>query len=220
MTGSAAPTTALPAGMKPLGDAPKDMDAAKAKACDAGDGAACVAAAESIAPTGAWRVDLTKEEGDRRAAAAVTWGQRGCELKVGEGCYVAARYDSKNEDALSKQGCDLGYQPACADLAWSLMVAGHTDDEITHGRELLEAACRANIKPFDADADEAGKDCNRAAEDYAENRGKLKKDKAKVAELKQLACEQGMKWDCKCKKDEECTAGAKPDEEWYCFDGC
>lgn len=218
---SGAATSALPAGMAPLGDAPQGMDAAKAKACDTGDAAACTAAAESIAPTGAWRVDLSKEEGDRRAAAAITWGQRACDLKNGEGCYVAARYDSKNEDPLSKQGCDLGYQPSCAYLAWSLLVSGHSDDEITHGRELLEAACRANVKPFDLDADDAGKDCNRIAEEWSDNRGKLKKDKAKVAELKQLACDQGMKWDCKCKKDEDCTAGGKgsDDEEWYCVDG-
>jgi len=204
-------------GLPSLGEPPKGMNVAKAKACDAGDAAACVAAAQEFSPKGAYRSTksgLSQEEADRLEAGTAKYGERGCELKNAEGCYLWAKFGPwKNRDIGMSRACELGHSLACADYGSSLLGDGHSDEELMKGRELLEKACRDKVTEENRPPGEA---CDRAAEEWGSKRGKIKKDAKKAAELRKLACEQGWMIKCPCKQDEDC--GQMEDVELYCFE--
>ncbi|HEY5920357.1 MAG TPA: hypothetical protein VIV11_01745 [Kofleriaceae bacterium] len=201
-------------GLPSLGEPPKGMDVAKAKACDAGDAAACVAAAHDFSPKGAYRVNLSKDEADRKEAGTAKYAERACELKNAEGCYLWGKFGpyAKRDVGMSR-ACELGHGVACADLATSMLVSGRPHEDLVKGRELLEKACRDKV------SDEnylPGAHCDRMASEWGSKRGKLKKDAKKAAEFRKLACEQGYKLECPCKKDEDC--GVFDEVELFCLD--
>lgn len=212
-TDAAAAAPANP-GLPSLGEPPKGMDAAKAKACDAGDAAACVAAAEDFSPKGAYRVNLSKEEADRREAGTAKYAERACELKNADGCYLWGKFGpwAKRNGPMAR-ACELGHKLACADYGESLLIEGHPHDDLVKGRELLEQACRDKVRVPDRPP---GEICDRVAMEWSDKRGKLKKDKAKVTEFRKLACEQGYMLGCPCKKDEDC--GHMEDLDLFCLD--
>lgn len=219
-TGDAATVSAADAaapanpGLPSLGEPPQGMDVAKAKACDAGDAAACVAAALEFSPKGAYRANLSKEEADRKEAGTAKYAERGCELKNAEGCYLWGKFGPyKNRDVGMSRACELGHGVACADWATSLMVEGRPHEDLVKGRELLEKACRDKVK---GENDLPGEHCDRMASEWGSKRGKLKKDAKKAAEFRKLACEQGYKLECPCKEDKDC--GVFDEVELYCFE--
>ena len=201
-------------GLPSLGEPPKGMDVAKAKACDAGDAAACVAAALDFSPKGAYRANLSKEEADRKEAGTAKYAERGCELKNAEGCYLWGKFGPyANRDVGMSRACELGHGVACADWATSLMVEGRPPEDLVKGRELLEKACRDKVSD---ESSLPGEHCDRMASEWSRKRGKLKKDAKKAAEFRKLACEQGYKLECPCKEDKDC--GVFDEVELYCFE--
>jgi hypothetical protein len=201
-------------GLPSLGEPPKGMDPAKAKACDAGDAAACVAAAVEFSPKGAYRANLKKEEADRLEAGTAKYAERACELKNAEGCYLWGKFGPyANRDKGMSRACELGNKIACADYATSLLVEGHSHEDLVKGRDLLEQACRDKVSE---ENQPPGASCDRLVSEWSHNRGKLKKDKKKAAEFRKLACEQGYKLECPCKEDKDC--GTMDDVELFCLD--
>jgi hypothetical protein len=205
-TGSAA---ALP----PLGPPPTGMDATVAAGCDRGDAAACVAAARSFEPKGAYRVNLSKDEADRREAGTAKYGQRACDLGNGEGCALVAEFGQGS--GLLQRACELGYAASCGSISCNAL-EGDTKADRLHDAELCEKACRADALDWKSGTAHHGAFCHLL---YVEYRDKLK-DKAKAAEILKLACAQGDKEGCPCKVDDDC--GKMPEDEagsYMCAEG-
>jgi hypothetical protein len=203
-TGSAGSAAALP----PLGPPPKGMDATAAAACDRGDAAACVAAARSFEPKGAYRADLGIEEGKRREAGTTKYGQRACELGNGEGCALVAMFGGGGMPMLQR-ACDLGYLGSCGSIGLFGIRSSHTTAGWARYAPVLEKACRADTVDWDPDTAHHGGFCY---ELYVVYRDKLN-DKPKATEFLKLACAQGEKRDCPCKEDTDC--GPLPDDVDY-----
>jgi hypothetical protein len=196
-------------------DAATAAAAAPVKTCDAGDAAACVAEANKIAPQGAYRVNLSKEEADAKEAATVKLGSRACELGNGEGCALVARYGKfSDSDKNLARACELGYVPSCGSVGRGLVDGGKKADR-ARAAELLEKACDADVMDWMAMTAHHGGFCRVLQQLYAET-----KDKAKEKSAHERACKQGDKLGCACKSDTDC--GQVPDDQsgdYECYEG-
>jgi hypothetical protein len=215
---AAAPTAPVPAppdaapALPSLGPPPAGMDPVNAAACDKGDAAACLAAARSIEPTGAWRSGISQEQAEALAGNVVRYARRACDRGSGDGCVLAARFTLKSgpeKAAALERGCQLGAMPACGDLGWSLLTTGNSRENKQRGLVLMEKACRAFI---DKNDDEPGFFCNQTASFFASTDKPLR-DRGKAKEMKALSCRQGYMIDCPCKQDTDCGGG-----DWFCVD--
>jgi hypothetical protein len=185
----ATPAPKLP----PLGAPPTGMDEKLAAACDAGDGKACLAAAQGFAPTAEDELHLKEEDMASREEGTVRYAERACDLGLGDGCHFAAAhvtgYENPKRPALLRRGCDLGDLGACGDLAEILAFQDDTKDE---GLALLEKACRADA--LSMNQTEHGTFCATLVQYYSNNAA----DEAKAKELLGLQCQQGYKVGCPC----------------------
>jgi hypothetical protein len=184
------------------------MDQLKAFACDKGDPAACLAAARSIEPKGAYRVDMKPEAADALEKNVAVYAQRAYQLGSGEACPMAAHFLRKGDaqrDALEK-GCALGDLPSCGDLGWALSTTGNSLENRKRGIELLEKACRGAAIAYAPK--EPGLFCEQAIVFLGD---KALRDPAKSKELKALKCQQGNVLECPCKTDEDCGG-----EDYFC----
>jgi hypothetical protein len=188
--------------------------AATPRTCADGDAAACVAEANKIAPQGAYRAELSKEDADAKEAATVKLAARACELGNGEGCMLLARYDRfSDSDKNLERACELGYVPSCGSVGRGLADGGKKADR-ARAAALLEQACDADVMDWMALTAHHGGFCRQLQELYART-----KNKAKEASAHERACKQGDKLGCPCKTAADC--GAVPDDQsgdYDCFD--
>jgi hypothetical protein len=199
--------TAAPA-LPPLGAPPAGMDREQAKACDAGDAAACVAAARSYAPIGAYRAKLSKEQADAKEQGTTRYAKRACELGHGEGCALAARYGAYGDlDQFLARACELGHVPSCGGLALRKIGDAKTREERLRFADQIAKACLADATDWMASTSHHGGFCRALYELY---RDQLK-DRAQAKKFLKLQCSQGYKLDCPCKQDSDC--GRLPDDE-------
>lgn len=194
------------------------VDAAPAgpKTCADGDAAACVAEANAIAPQGAYRAKLSKEEADAKVAATLKPATRACELNNGEGCALVARYGAFGDsDKMLERACELGYVASCGSVGRQLADGGKKENR-ARAAELLEKACDANVMDWMSLTAHKGGFCRQLQKFYAET----VKDKAKAKSAHDRACAQGDKLGCACKEDADC--GEVPDDQsgtYTCSDG-
>ncbi len=217
-----APPDAPPAPkFPPLGAPPEGLDPKLATACDAGDGKACLDAARAYEPKGAFRVDMSKEEGDRHVEWTARYGERACQYDLGEGCALHVRFGTlataEAQHAVLRRGCDLGHMGSCGELGTWLVRDAKT---ATEGLALLEKACRAD-GVYKTD-DPHGKLCAELADLLTGNgTADVPKDAAKAKEMRALACQQGAQLGCPCTDDTvEKDCGPSTDtERWMCDEG-
>lgn len=199
-----------------LGPPPAGMDQLAAFACDKADAAACLAAAQSIEPKGAYRAKMKPEEAEALEKNVAIYAQRACELGSGEACAMAAHFlraDEPQRDALEK-GCALGDLSSCGDLGWSLSTTGNSMENRKRGVELLEKACRGSAVRYRSK--EPGIFCEQTIV-FLQGLGETDKalrDRAKEKELLALKCLQGSLLDCPCMTDTDCG-----EDEAYCHEG-
>jgi hypothetical protein len=193
------------------------IDAAPvAKTCATGDAAACVAEANAIAPQGAYRAKLSKEDADAKEQATTKLASRACELGNGEGCALVARYGAFSaSDNMLEQACKLGYVPSCGSVGRGLADGGKKADR-ARAAELLEKACDADVMDWMSLTAHHGGFCRQLERFYTETM----KDKVKAKAAHDRACKQGDKLGCACKTDADC--GEVPDDQagyYMCSDG-
>ena len=180
---------------------------AKPKTCADGDAAACVAEARAIAPQGAYRAQLSKEDADAKAQATTKLASRACDLGNGEGCALVARYGAfSGSDKMLERSCALGYVASCGSVGRQLADGGKKADR-ARAAELLEKACDADVMDWMALTAHHGGFCRQLEQLYREK----VKDKAKAAKAHERACAQGDKLGCTCKTDADC--GKVPDDQ-------
>lgn len=193
-------------------DAQKAFDDATA-GCTEGKGESCIALGKI----------QQKEKKDAQAVASFA---KACSMKVKDGCRMAAdiETDGKNKLGYIKSLCNLDDVDACvqgAALADTLVQAGQLPEPKNPAQRealvLLKKACdlggaiactARGVALINDDAKEAvssltlGCDkgeptsCLQLSGLYAEGKGVKKKDAKKAAELKQKACDAGLKDAC------------------------
>ena len=194
------------------------MDAAQAKACEAGDASGCVAAANSFAPRGAYRANLSAADADAKALGTTRYAQRGCELGDGAGCALVAQFGAgRSTDGMLVRACELGYAASCGSVGRSLIGSGRTVDR-QRGADLLEKACVADAVDWMSLTSHHGGFCHQLYEAY---KSRSLRNRTKARRFLALACRQGDKLDCPCKVDADC--GELPDDEaglgYFCASG-
>jgi len=208
---TAVPTTPSPPLPPPTPAAPP-----KARTCADGDAAACVAEARAIAPQGAYRANLSKQDADAKVQATTRLAARACELGSGEGCALLAQYGGFSDSARNlERACGLGYVPSCGSVGRQLADGGRRADR-KRAAELLEQACEADAVDWMALTAHHGGFCRQLQELY---KGPLK-NTAKAANAHERACAQGDKLGCACKTDADC--GEVPSDQsgsYLCTDG-
>jgi hypothetical protein len=179
----------------------------KAKTCADGDAAACVTEAKAIAPQGAYRATMSKEQADAKEQATTKLASRACELGNGEGCALVARYGKFDDsDKNLEHACQLGHVASCGSVGRGLAERGGKADR-ARAAELLEKACDADAMDWMALTAHHGGFCRQLEQLY---RDKLK-DKARAKNAHERACAQGDKLGCTCKTDDDC--GKVPDDQ-------
>jgi len=190
--------------------------APKPRTCADGDAAACVREARAIAPQGAYRAELSKEDADAKEQATTKLAARACELGNGEGCALVAQFGGFSDSGKNlARACELGHVASCGSVGRGLANTGKGADR-QRAAELLEQACEADVIDWMALTAHHGGFCRQLEQLY---RGPLKNN-AKAAKAHARACAQGDKLGCACKVDADC--GEMPSDQagdYNCFDG-
>lgn len=180
------------------------MNRTQATACAAGDAWACVLAARSYAPQGAYRLTLSKDEADAREQGTLRYARRACDLNEADGCALVAQLGA--DPRMLARACDLGHPGACGMLALHTF-ARSAPRERKRALGLLERACVANATGFTAPTTKPGAFCLRLSQWYRD----VFKDAGKAEQFRKLGCSQSDPRDCQCENKAAC--GTFPEGE-------
>jgi hypothetical protein len=151
------------------------------KACDGGVGDACTRLSHLY-----WYSPLFKTS-PKEILKAGTSAKKGCDLLVPQACELQAQRDQTisiaERFALHQRACNLGFQPACIEVANYLLVGKEgVPENVPEALRILGSMCDAADK----------KACERLISVYKNGKPEVK-DPAKAEETKKRACERGVK---------------------------